>query len=218
MKLVSLCLLLAAANNCSSTMPQKVTALTNQNKSVSGVNMPVKQDPIGEERVIKLVRQLQSDHEVERAQAKKGLRALARKSRQQVVQESIKLMQESEPRLRMTTQAHYDAWRFSAELLGELKATEALDVLIACISCNNGINGLSAYRFPAFRALIMIGPEAVPKLISVLSDNDAATRSRAALALGEIGGSDATKALENALVSERDQDVVMSIQIALRKR
>jgi HEAT repeat protein len=199
-------------------MPRRVTTLTNQNKSVVGVNIPVKQNPMGDESVIKLVRQLQSENEVERGEAKEGLRSLARKSRQQIVNELIKLMEGSEPKLRITSQAHYDAWSFAAELLGELKATEALDVLIACISCNNGIHGLSAYRFPAFRALITIGPEAVPRLISALSDSNASTRSRAALALGEIGGTDATKALENALVSERNQDVVISIQIALRNR
>jgi HEAT repeat protein len=103
-------------------------------------------------------------------------------------------------------------------LLGQVKAVEALDVLIACINCNDGMHGLSAYRFPAFRALIMIGPEAVPKLVKALSDSAASTRGRAASALGEIGGADAKKALEQALISERDEDVVRSIKIALRKQ
>jgi len=182
--------------------------------------MPRKQDQSGENRAAILVRKLQSDREAERAQAKKGLRSMARasaQSRQQVIRELVKLVAGSEPVLRASSTAHYDAWSFAAELLGQVKAVEALDVLIACINCNNGLHGLSSYRYPAFRALIMIGPEAVPKLIEALSKSDASTRSRAAAALGEIGGADAKKALEQALNSERDEDVIRRIKIALRK-
>ena len=221
MRIVSLCLLLAASNSCSSTMPKEVNSLSRQNTPVSGVNTPVKQDQFGDERAIRLVRRLQWDDEVERGQAKKGLRSLARESaqlRQEVIQGSIKLVQASELSLRLSSSAHYDAWRFAAELLGELKATEALDVLIACIDCNNGLSGLSFDRFPALKAIIMIGPAAVPKLTDALRDTRPATRSYAAFALGEIGGPDTKKALENALLSERDKDVVISIQIALRKQ
>lgn len=64
----------------------------------------------------------------------------------------------------------------------------------------------------------MIGPEAVHKLIGALSDSNASTRGRAASALGKIGGADAKKALEQALSSERDEDVIRSIKIALRKQ
>jgi HEAT repeat protein len=93
-----------------------------------------------------------------------------------------------------------------------------LDVLIACIDCNNGLSGLSFDRFPALKAITMIGPEAVPKLTEALRDGRPTTRSYAAVALGEIGGSDAKKALDHALLSERDKEVVISIQIALRKQ
>jgi HEAT repeat protein len=183
--------------------------------------MPRKQDQSGENKAAILVRKLQSDREGERTLAKKGLRSMARtsaQSREQVIRELVKLVGGSEAVLRASSTVHYDAWSFAAELLGQVKAVEALDVLIACINCNDGMHGLSAYRFPAFRALIMIGPEAVPKLVKALSDSAASTRGRAASALGEIGGADAKKALEQALISERDEDVVRSIKIALRKQ
>lgn len=218
MKILTLCCLLVACSSCFSSMLQEVRALNNQNTPYSGVNTPVKQDEAGDDKATRLVRELQSDDEVERTRAKKGLRFLARESRPRVIHELVKLVQGSERKLRTTSRAHYDAWSFAAELLGKLKATEAVDVLIACIDCNNGMGGLSAHRFPAFRALIMIGSEAIPKLTEALSNTRPSTRSRAALALGEIGGSDAKKALEHALLSERHEDVVKSIQIALRNQ
>ena len=204
MKVLSLCVLLAASASIT-----------------WNAIMPRNQDQSGENNAAILVRKLQSDREGERAQAKKGLRLLVQasaQSREQVIRELIKLVRGSEPILRASSTAHYDAWTYAAELLGQVKAVEALDVLIACLDCNNGMHGLSSYRFPAFRAVIMIGSGAVPKLIDALSNSGASTRGRAASALGEIGGADAKKALEQALSSERDEDVIRSIKIALRKR
>ena len=221
MKILSLCCLLVASSSCFSPTFQEASALNNPNTPHSGVNVPVKQDQSGEDKATRLVRQLQLDNEVERSEAKQELCSLARKSdqsRNQVIQELVKLVQGSDPTLRLTSPAHYDAWRFAAELLGELKATEALDVLIACTDCTNGISGLSSYRRPALRALIMIGPEAIPKLTEALNDSRPTTRRYAALALGEIGGAEAKKALERALLSEQDKDVAISIQIALRNK
>lgn len=87
----------------------------------------------------------------ERAEAKKGLRSMARasaQSREQVIRELVKLIKGSEPLLGASSTAHYDAWSFAAELLGQVKAAEALDVLIACIDCNDGIHGL--FGLPLF--------------------------------------------------------------------
>jgi HEAT repeat protein len=222
MKTASLCLLLAASASMKwgGILPQENTPI-NQNKPYTGLTLLMKHDQSGENKAAILVRKLQSDHEGERAQAKKGLRSLARasaQSREEVIGELVKLIGGSEPVLRVTSAPHYDAWSFAATLLGQVKAVEALDVLIACIDCNDGIHGLSSDRFPAYKAVIMIGSDAVPKLIKTLSDRGASTRGRAALALGEIGGTDAKNALEDALISERDEDVVRSIKIALRKQ
>ncbi len=151
-----------------------------------------------------LAQQLQSADEVERKQAKKEIRLLTEKSaesRGQVIRELIKLIERSNSRLRLTSEEHYDAWSFAVELLGELKATESIATLVTCISCNDGTGGLSVYRHPALRAIIKIGPEAIPKLREALSSNDPATREYSALALGEIGGTEARAALENALLN-----------------
>lgn len=221
MKIVCLCLLLATANSCFSTMPRDVNSLSNQNTPQSGANVRVKQEQDGDHKVKTLVQRLGSDEELERGNAKKALRSLALESAQsrgKVVPELVKLFQGSDPSLRLSSPAHYDAWRRAAELLGELHATEALDVLIACIECNNGLSGLSFERFPALKAIIAIGPDAVPKLTEALRDGSPATRSYAASALGEIGGSDAKRALENALSSERDKDDEYSNRFAQVKR
>lgn len=221
MKIISLCLLLAASVNCSNSTSHEVSVRHDHNKSRGGVSMSVKQDQTDEDKATMLVRKLQSANEDDREQAKKELRSLAggsAESRKRVIRESIKVVEASDTLLRATSAAHYDAWKFAAELLGELKATEALDALIACINCNDGIGGLSSYRFPALRAIIMIGPEAVPKLTEALGDVRPTTRSYAALALGEIGGDRAKKALEQALLSERDKDVIMSIRAGLRQQ
>jgi HEAT repeat protein len=221
MKIITVCLLLVASSYCSNSTHHEVSSLNYRDTPDGRPVVPLKQDKRGEDKATMLVLRLQSADESDRVQAKGALRAFAgqsAESRKQVIRESIKLVEESDPSQRLTSEAHYDAWSFATELLGELKATEALDALIACINCNDGIGGLSSDRFPAFKAITMIGSESVTKLIAALSDKRPTTRSYAALALGEIGGTEAKKSLEQALLSEHDKDVVVSIRIALRQQ
>lgn len=220
MKVFCLCLALAASVGCSVGSSREVGATHAPHEPGGRVEASVKQEQTTDNEVAASVRRLRSADEGERERAKKELRLLASKSarsRKQVIQELIKVTGESDARLRVTSAQYYDAWKFATELLGELKATEALDVLIECIDCNDGFAGLSFDHYPALKAITVIGEPAVPKLTAALNHDRAATRSAAASALGTIGGAEAMEALESALRQERDENVIAHIRIALRR-
>lgn len=151
--------------------------------------------------------------------AKKKLIALLKQSperRGRVVSELINIVAEPDVRnLIITSPAKYETWRLAVEALGELKAVEALDALITCLDCNDGVLGLSLSRFPASKAVTEMGEAAVPKLGEALVSNERSIRARAALALGIIGGDEAKAILNNALRSENDQEVIINIQLSL---
>jgi len=221
MKFSGLLFVLAVFANCTmSTSHQERLFVTHANGRValhSQVNQNQNQTATGE--ASKLLQKLQSADDLNRKQAKKELGALARGSsegREEAIRELIKLVEGSDDRLRLTSKAHYEAWESAVELLGELKATEAIDSLIACIDCNDGTGGLSFDRYPALKALTKLGAAAVPKLTAALSDPRFNTRKYAALALGEIRDPSATPALEQALLMEQNPEVVASLKIALR--
>ena len=108
-----------------------------------------------------------------------------------------------------------DYWIRVTRIFEQLKATEALDVMIRCIHCGNELTGSQSVR-PAFSALTNLGSLAVPKLAAGLRTNpDAYVRSQIALCLGNIGGPEATKALKQALRNERDKEVVHHIKWGL---
>ena len=77
-------------------------------------------------------------------------------------------------------------WRFAAALLGELKATEAIDDLIRNITWTSYHGWPRIY--PVRAALIKIGEPAIPRLLVALSDSNEMRRWEASEALGEIGG------------------------------
>jgi len=95
-------------------------------------------------------------------------------------------------------------WYDVADLLGDLRATEAIGELARQLDYNDGIFGLSDSHWPAVRALIKIGNAAVPELSRALREGKASIKWHAAMALGSIGGSEAKRALERALEIEPD--------------
>lgn len=113
----------------------------------------------------------------------------------------------------------YDNYLFfenGASLLGELKATEALDLLVANIDINDQYPS-SLNDFPALVAILKIKEPALPKLQALLSsDPDPGRRKFAAFAISYIGGSQARKALTNALPPETDPCVKKSLQISVQ--
>lgn len=61
-------------------------------------------------------------------------------------------------------------WHYGALLLGELKATEALDLLIANLDRHDG-GGFPFNHYPALGGVIDMGEIALPKLQTVLKEN-----------------------------------------------
>jgi hypothetical protein len=167
-----------------------------------------------------VVRDLRSDKESERANAKKALLTLANKSaanRESVIKELVRIIKSprrSEEFVKDPTL--YLEWREVTDLLGSIRAVEAIDDLVECLDCNNGVFGLSPDLFPATRAVIRIGQEAIPRLSQVFEHRPPLTRYLAAIALSQIGGDMAKIALEKAMRIEKDKDVASTIKNLLQ--
>src|ERR1700674_1982438 len=107
-------------------------------------------------------------------------------------------------------------WGSATRVFAQLKAREAIDVIIRCIACGNGYTG-SFGEQPSMDALIQMGPMVVPALSRALSnEHHGYTKVQIVLCLGAIGGSQARLALQRALRSETDKDVVWNIRDELR--
>lgn len=111
---------------------------------------------------------------------------------------------------------NFDTWKAATELLGELKATEAVGVLIECLACNNGRTNMSTSLYPAARAIISIGKPAFPAIEQALSHVQQPIRYVAVLALGEIGSKRAKAALKRALRKEKDKQLTFVIRQILQ--
>lgn len=113
---------------------------------------------------------------------------------------------------------NYFLWLHGASLLADLKATEALDLLVSNLDLSDGWStSISEAHLPALVAVLKIGLPAIPKLQIVLSsDSQAHRRNFAALAIAYIGGSQARRALINAFRGETDPCVKNFLRISLQ--
>jgi HEAT repeat protein len=109
----------------------------------------------------------------------------------------------------------FAAWHDAVDLLGRLKAYEAIDVLVRHLDHNDGTIGLSVSHTPTVRALIKIGEPAIPRLAEALFHESALVRECAARTLGGIGGGSARELLERALLTETDEQVRNWLEIEL---
>jgi hypothetical protein len=109
-------------------------------------------------------------------------------------------------------------WLHGASLLADLKATEALDLLIANIDFTDGWSAsISESHFPALVAILRIGQPAIRKLQNVVSnDSEPDRRKFAAFCLAYIGGGQAKMALKSALSRETDPCVKGFLEISLK--
>jgi hypothetical protein len=81
----------------------------------------------------------------------------------------------------------YFVWREGAQLLGELNATEALDLLISHLDLTNGLHSASKVFQPAILGVRQMGPAAIPKLaVALLQSPKASVRMAAAYCLTDI--------------------------------
>ena len=107
-------------------------------------------------------------------------------------------------------------WARGSGILGELKAVEALDLLIDHLDLSDGLFSASMVHQPVIPAVQEMGEVAVPKLGFALKHHPRRDiRLAAALCLADIGGSEALRELNSALNSETDKCVRRFITLSL---
>ncbi|HEU4389581.1 MAG TPA: HEAT repeat domain-containing protein [Blastocatellia bacterium] len=89
-------------------------------------------------------------------------------------------------------------WTVAVNVLGDLKASEAVECLVKNLNETGGDLVISIHYQPVMEALEKIGKSAVPRLIEALSDDNSAIRLKAGLTLVRIG-KPAVGKLEDAL-------------------
>lgn len=177
-------------------------------------------DDYNNNQLDKLVRDLRSDNENERAAAKKTLLEISGKSmaaRDSVIRELLKIIKA--PRGSVEFMKHptrYLEWKGATEILGSIKAIEAIDDLIECLDCNIGAFGLSPDVFPATRSIIKIGAASIPKLSEAVEQKPLLVRYLAAVALSQIGGDRAKSVLYKAMQKEKDKDISSAMNNLLK--
>ena len=106
-------------------------------------------------------------------------------------------------------------WHYGIQVLGELKAVEALDLLIANFDRHDG-TPFPLNHHPAIGGVIDMGEIALPKLQGTLRENpDRYTRRYAVFCIALIGGHTAEKILTQAVGSESDPCVASCIRASL---
>ena len=112
--------------------------------------------------------------------------------------------------------ASFFLWYYGSKLLADLKAVEAMDLLIANFDLHDG----SPFPFdhhPALVAAADIGEEAIPALKSVLNGRyDDSTRRYVVFCLAQIGGKVAKQVLRNRFASESNCCVRNCIRASLK--
>lgn len=152
-------------------------------------------------------------HEMEAAKLRllNGAR-LSPKCRGQVIGAIIAAMDKPQ----LDVYRDFALWRYGSHLLGELEATEGLDLLIRNLSFTDG-GSINVTHYPAMEGVIKIGHPAVHRLGAALRQNsDVHYRYNAVFCIAQIGGPDATKELSAALPSESDSCVRKFIQISIK--
>jgi hypothetical protein len=110
----------------------------------------------------------------------------------------------------------YYLWREGSQLLGELRAVEALDLLISHLDLTNGFHSSSMVFQPAILGVRQMGQVAIPKLALALQHAKPSIRLAAAYCLTEIGGVAAMNVLARAQEGERNLCVANFIVVSLK--
>ena len=98
--------------------------------------------------------------------------------------------------------ADANLWREGAVLLGDLKATQSLDLLLSHITMTDGEWSSTMSHQPALEGIIRMGPVAIPQLEKLLGNQDWQTRHYAVYCLASIGGASARRAIETTVSKE----------------
>ena len=116
----------------------------------------------------------------------------------------------------VSNQREFFLWSNGSKILGDLKAVEALDLLIDHLNLNDGLYSSSMCHQPAVGGVEAMGDVAIPKLTAALQRSpNRDIRLAAALCLGHIGSSDAIGALKQSLDAQTDQCVHRYIELSI---
>ena len=158
---------------------------------------------LAEDQVAKTVVSLSCDYD-EAQSAQDLLRQSAKRSsacRKQTIAAVMKAM--DKPDLDISRdQASANLWREGSLLLGDLRATESLDLLLSHIKMTDGEWSTTMTHQPALEGIIRIGPAAIPKLKNLLRNEDWQSRHYAVFCLASIGGLSGLRAIQTALPAE----------------
>jgi hypothetical protein len=109
----------------------------------------------------------------------------------------------------------FNLWRYGANLLGDLKASEGLDLLIRNLSFTDD-SSINLTHYPAMEGVIKIGLPAIPKLaVALRQSSDITYRYNAVFCIAQIGGPEAIQELRTAISSERDSCVRNFMQVSI---
>jgi hypothetical protein len=109
-----------------------------------------------------------------------------------------------------------NVWREGAWILEDLRATEALDYLVAHLDVSTGVFSTTMSQKLAFRPIISIGEPAIPKLKQVLRENhDANVKLDSIYCISAIGGRMALDSLREVLPFESDPCVIRFIKASI---
>lgn len=113
-------------------------------------------------------------------------------------------------------QESFFLWHYGGEVLRALRASEALDLLIANLGITDG-ESPSMTHFPAVETVIGIGPISIPKLKDKLKhDERPGIRRLAVFCIAKIGGTSAKRALLEVLPKENDKCVSDFVRLTLK--
>jgi hypothetical protein len=203
-----------AAVSCTTRATQTNSAALSEREILR--TEPRNQDCLPADALAKGLRQLSSNSEGETAQLL--LINVAERSpecRLQVIRDLMLAMDKPNLNFREHMDDYY-LWRFGAAILGHLKATEALDLLISHLTSRTATFSTSMSHQPALAGVIELGPVAIPKLVTVLNTNpDPEMRFFAVYCIATIGGPSARESLEQVLPSETDTCVSQFIRVSL---
>lgn len=117
--------------------------------------------------------------------------------------------------------ASFYLWHYGSKILANLKATEALDFLIAHLDLHDGVV-FPLNHHPAMNAVVKIGKVAIPNLDAALrKSSEPYLRRLIVFCMGWLGGPTARKNIEEALAVETDACVrsfMRSTLMALNNR
>jgi hypothetical protein len=175
------------------------------------------QECLSDSEVSMAVRSLSHGKYEDQQRAVARLKAEAGRSttcRKQVITNMMSAMDQPNVDLTAGTPQFF-LWHNGTRLLGELKATEALDLFIANLDRHDG-SGFPFNHYPALGGVIDMGEIALPRLQTALRENpDRFKRRLTVFCIALIGGTSAHQMLMRALESETDPCVVSCIQASI---